>query len=102
MFTQSAVAVCERIRAQSFFRDHREIQFAVVCDVTRYYDNDDNDDYDNEDHDDDDDSAAIGKYSFAFFMMSQGACLLYFLVSQGTMYMCFVFHSLYFAMSPGV
>ena len=32
---QSAVAVCERIRAQSFFRGHREIQFAVVCDVTR-------------------------------------------------------------------
>merc|ERR550517_140768 len=32
---KSAVAVCERIRAQSFFRDHREIQFAVVCDVTR-------------------------------------------------------------------
>ena len=33
---QSAVAVCERIRAQSFFRGHREIQFAVVCDVTRF------------------------------------------------------------------
>ena len=29
------MAVCERIRAQSFFRGHREIQFAVVCDVTR-------------------------------------------------------------------
>ena len=35
MYLQSAVAVCERIRAQSFFRGHREIQFAVVCDVTR-------------------------------------------------------------------
>ena len=32
---KSAIAVCEKIRAQSFFLGHREIQFAVVCDVTR-------------------------------------------------------------------
>ena len=61
------MAVCERIRAQSFFRDHREIQFAVVCDVTRYDDDDDNDDDDNDndfDDEDDDDSMAIWRYSF--------------------------------------
>ena len=61
------MAVCERIRAQSFFRDHREIQFAVVCDVTRYddddLDDDDNDDDDDFNDEDDDESAAIGRYS---------------------------------------
>merc|ERR1711892_276966 len=32
---KSAMAVCEMIRKQQFFQDHREILFAVVCDATK-------------------------------------------------------------------
>ena len=32
---KSAIAVCDKIRKQQFFQDHREILFAVVCDATK-------------------------------------------------------------------
>jgi len=32
---KSAISVCDKIRKQDFFRDHRETLFAVVCDATK-------------------------------------------------------------------